>query len=74
MSNLLDDGKGGFEAKPLCPFCSHPWSDDMVKLLYDEDNWGSDSMGSFTSIDWVLDITCSSCLKLVYRKEGRRTF
>ena len=72
--DLLDDGKGGFQVKPLCPFCSEPWADDMVTMFYDEERWGSDSMGDFTAVEWQLDISCKSCGKLIYRKEGSRTF
>lgn len=55
--------------KPLCVFCSAPWTDEMVKvgavagLEYYAGEVGIDR------IEVKIDVTCSTCGKLVYRKE-----
>jgi hypothetical protein len=56
----------GFTKRPLCPFCSAVWTDEMVKVEVDASQcWPS--VGVETSS--VVDITCHSCGKLIYRKE-----
>lgn len=55
---------------PLCVFCSAPWTDDMLRVSAQCDT----STGYYgeTDIDGVrmnLDVHCSSCKRLVYRKE-----
>ena len=57
--------------KPLCVFCSAPWTDDMVKISAQaEIEWGYyPDDGSIQEIEVKVDIVCSSCGKLVYRKE-----
>lgn len=58
---------------PLCVFCSAPWTDDMVKVLAEaemEHGYYGDSYVDY--IDVVVDVTCSTCRRLVYRKEVRR--
>lgn len=58
---------------PLCVFCSAPWTDDMVKVLAEaemEFGYYGDSYVDY--IDVVVDVTCSTCRRLVYRKEVRR--
>lgn len=58
---------------PLCVFCNAPWTDDMMKA------WGEAAIESgyyegdysVEHIDVVIDVTCSSCNRLVYRKELR---
>lgn len=60
---------------PLCVWCSAPWTDDMLKVYVTADlDWGY-YPGDFTieGADTVIDVTCSSCGKLVYRKEIRVT-
>lgn len=57
---------------PLCVWCSAPWTDDMLKVSsqaemetgYYDDKW-------VESIDTTIDVTCSTCKRLVYRKEVR---
>ncbi len=59
--------------KPLCVFCSAPWTDEMVQVLAEaEINWGYyPGDGSVDEIEVKIDVVCSSCKRLVYRKECR---
>jgi formate-dependent nitrite reductase cytochrome c552 subunit len=58
---------------PLCVWCSAPWTDDMLKVYAKADIENGYYEGEYTVIgyDTVVDVTCSSCHKLVYRKEIR---
>ena len=58
---------------PLCVFCSAPWTDDMVKVFataheyhgyYESEIWVS-------KVDATIEINCSTCKRLVYKKELR---
>lgn len=58
---------------PLCVFCSAPWTDDMMAVFATaelEDGYYEGDV-SVSSIDVTIDVTCSSCKRLVYRKECR---
>lgn len=58
---------------PLCVFCNAPWTDDMVQVLAEAeiaDGYYGDY--SIEHIDVTIDVTCSSCKRLVYRKECRQ--
>lgn len=59
---------------PLCVWCSAPWTDDMVKayVQVDIENGYYEGDYSVNSADITLDITCSTCNRLVYRKEIRK--
>lgn len=61
---MADDHEGDI-SKILCPFCSAPWTDDMVKIWHETS--GCQSGGYDTEA--YLDITCGNCKRLVYRKE-----
>lgn len=70
---VIEPEVDGFVFKPpLCVFCNAPWTDDMINVSakaemesgYYGDTW-------VDHIDGVIDITCSTCKRLVYRKEVR---
>lgn len=60
---------------PLCVWCSAPWTDDMLHVQTEADIDYGYYPGDMTieGFDTVIDITCSSCKRLVYRKEIRTT-
>ena len=59
---------------PLCVFCSAPWTDDMLAVFAEAELEHGYYEGdvSVDTIDMVIDVTCSSCNRLVYRKEVRQ--
>jgi hypothetical protein len=58
---------------PICVYCNAPWTDDMVKISAEaEMDWGYyPGDVDVDHIDAVIDITCSTCKRLIYRKEVR---
>ncbi len=58
---------------PLCVFCSAPWTDDMVKIFASADEYHGYYEGDIwvEAIEVSIDVTCSSCGRLVYKKEIR---
>lgn len=59
---------------PLCVFCNAPWTDDMLKVYAEGDYDFGYYPGDFDvdGYDVTIDVTCSSCNRLVYRKEVRQ--
>ena len=58
--------KNGFTKPPLCPFCSEPWTEEMIDL---EAN-ASEGYASVGPESWgSLEIVCHKCKKLIYKKE-----
>lgn len=59
---------------PLCVFCSAPWTDDMLKVYAQGDFDHGFYPGDFMveGYDMTIDVTCSTCNRLVYRKEVRQ--
>lgn len=60
-------------ARPICGFCNAPWTDDMLRLMAEADIENGYYEGDYyvNGVDAVIDITCSSCTRLIYRKELR---
>ena len=54
--------------KILCPYCNAPYTAEMLETLdICEGSYTPDCVGS--KIIGKIDINCSKCKKLVYRKE-----
>ena len=60
-------------ARPICVFCNAPWTDDMLKVMAEADIENGYYEGDYSVVgyDVSIDVTCSSCNRLVYRKELR---
>lgn len=59
-----------FQKRPVCPYCNAEWTDEMMHIEVDEGS--SDCLSCDPgSSDVVVDVTCSQCKKLIYRKEGK---
>ncbi len=57
---------------PLCVWCSAPWTDDMLQVsAHAEMYHGYYGDSSVERIDTTVDVVCSTCNRLVYRKELR---
>jgi hypothetical protein len=58
---------------PLCVYCNAPWTDEMLKVYTTGDFDFGYYPGEFSveGYDTTIDVTCSSCNRLVYRKEIR---
>ena len=58
---------------PLCVFCNTPWTDEMLNVYVKGDIERGYYEGDFSIMgyDAVIDVTCESCGRLVYRKEVR---
>ena len=57
---------------PLCVFCSAPWTDDMMQVYAKADvEEGYYGGGASLDVEMVVDVKCSSCGRVVYRKEIR---
>lgn len=64
---LSQPGKKDGPPPPLCVWCSAPWTDDMMKVYADADiSWGD--YGGLDGIEVTIDVTCSTCNRLVYQK------
>jgi hypothetical protein len=70
LESPLDEA--GYTRRPLCPFCSAPWSDDMVSVMdLSSSGGGCETCGYGEEVRATVDITCDECERLIYRKEVR---
>jgi endogenous inhibitor of DNA gyrase (YacG/DUF329 family) len=69
--------KGGMmeektELKILCPYCGKPYTAEMLhKLWLTEGSYTTDCVAS--RMDSSIEIICTNCKKLVYKKEISET-
>jgi hypothetical protein len=58
-------------ARPICAFCNAPWTDEMIRTLHKTEVETGYYEGDIDGVDLyeVIDITCASCERLIYRKE-----
>jgi len=74
MADLVGADGVGFVngGRPLCGFCNTPWSDDMIRVFDVDATHGPDSYDMGPEDETAtIDITCSTCDRLIYRKEYR---
>jgi len=57
------------EVKILCPFCSAPYTAEMLTEL-ESSTEGCSSCGYGAEAKVTFSIYCTNCERLVYRKEG----
>lgn len=63
-------------ARPICVFCSAPWTDAMITILHKTEVERGYYEGDIDGVDVAIkiDISCESCKRLIYRKEvAKRT-
>ncbi len=57
---------------PLCVWCNAPWTDDMMDISAHVETENGYYGETYIEGAWVdVDITCSTCQRLVYRKQIR---
>jgi hypothetical protein len=54
---------------PICPFCSAHWSEENVHV-WDVDSADQCDSGRFEPATYNISISCHSCGREMYRKEG----
>jgi hypothetical protein len=69
---IIEPEVDGFVMRaPLCIFCDAPWTEDMLKVMAEaelENDYYGDTYLSGQGVAHI-EITCSSCKRLIYRKE-----
>ena len=66
------DWYGGFVPgpKPLCPFCSEPWTDDMIRVFEIDAMHGEGSYDLGPEDERATaEISCGTCDRLIYRRQ-----
>jgi hypothetical protein len=63
-----DSRINGWVQRPLCVFCSAPWTDDMIEVEASSSG-GCDSCGYGATTSGTITINCHSCGKLIYQKD-----
>ena len=58
------------EFKIICPFCNKEYTADM-KTDLESSIEGCETCGQWSEINGCIEIKCSNCKKVVYKKEGR---
>lgn len=68
--------KQGFIGRPLCPFCSEPWTDEMISIEDLDCSAGCDTCGYGGRITGQIRIFCHNpeCKRLIYVKEFRKEY
>ncbi len=65
---VLDDEGFAVGSRPLCPFCSKPWSACMMGR-FENSKLDTGYYGDVYGVETTIDITCDGCERLIYRKE-----
>ena len=60
----------GWAVRPLCVFCSAPWTDDMIAVEASTSG-GCDTCGWGATTSGTISINCHACGKLIYQKDFR---
>lgn len=60
------DPREDIPAPPTCVFCNAPWTPEMIELVE-----LSGYCSTCADSERVIDVFCSTCSRLVYRKEVR---
>ena len=53
--------------KIICPFCDAPYTAEMTESLFSAE--GCDTCGYGSEPQGSIEITCTNCKKVVYKKE-----
>lgn len=70
MSEPTDGFQPG--ARPVCVFCSVPWTDRMIRV-FDVDAQHGEGSYDFgpENMEATVEIVCGACERLIYKKEFR---
>lgn len=64
-------GEASNPPPPLCVWCNAPWTDDMLTVFASTEIEDGYYEGEYylRETDISIDVTCSSCKRVVYKKE-----
>ena len=71
MSKKYDTSKINDDWRPSCPFCHAPWTDKMIDVEAWGGGGGCSTCGFGGEPSYSIEINCSKCKRLIYKKEGR---